>query len=93
MKSDDRIEKISRIAERIADFTGVRLVRVEYVKEGGRHILRVIISREGGTGTKECVEMSRALSKKLDEIDVIKEQYFLEVSSPGIESESPDSID
>jgi ribosome maturation factor RimP len=93
MKTEDRIERIRGIAERIADFTGVKIVRVEYVMEHGHHILRVIIDKPGGVGTKDCEEMSRALSKKLDEIDVIKEHYYLEVSSPGIDKEDVDSKD
>ena len=93
MKKDKRdfseiIDKIRVTAARIADSTGVEVVRVEYVKESGHNILRVIIDKEGGVGTQDCESISRALSKKLDELDIIKEHYFLEVSSPGIRGET-----
>ena len=32
-----------------------------------------------------CVAVSELISVKLDEVDPIKEEYILEVSSPGIE--------
>ncbi|HQM79749.1 MAG TPA: ribosome assembly cofactor RimP, partial [Candidatus Syntrophosphaera sp.] len=33
----------------------------------------------------DCAYFSRALSDELDELDIIPERYFLEVSSPGLE--------
>ena len=51
---------------------------MEYVKEKGEWYLRVIIE-------KTCVAVSEAVSEKLDELDLIKDEYYLEVSSPGIE--------
>jgi ribosome maturation factor RimP len=78
-------EQVRSVAERIADFTGVRLVKVEYVKEHGAMVLRVTIDKEGGVGTEDCVSVSRALNKKLDEMNCIGEHYYLEVASPGID--------
>ena len=34
---------------------------------------------------KECAKLSKIISEILDEKNLIKEDYFLEVSSPGIE--------
>jgi ribosome maturation factor RimP len=63
----------------------LELVDVEYVKEGKNWFLRVFIDKEGGIDISECGEVSELLSEKLDAIDPIKEAYFLEVSSPGVE--------
>lgn len=38
-----------------------------------------------GIGTDDCEKVSRYLSAKLDELDPIKQNYYLEVSSPGID--------
>ncbi len=84
MKADRTMERVKELAGRITEFTGVKLEKVEYVREYGKMVLRIIISKEGGVSTEDCESVSRALSKKLDEIDMIKEHYFLEVSSPGI---------
>ncbi|MDQ7825041.1 MAG: hypothetical protein RDV48_19730 [Candidatus Eremiobacteraeota bacterium] len=84
--SPQAMEQLRSVAERIAVFNGVELKTVEYLKEHGSMVLRVVIAKEEGIGTQECAAISRALSKKLDELDLIKEHYYLEVSSPGIES-------
>ncbi|PKR87093.1 ribosome maturation factor RimP [Heyndrickxia camelliae] len=61
------------------------LVDIEYVKEGKNWFLRVYIDKEGGVDIEECGMVSEQLSEKLDEIDPIPQNYFLEVSSPGAE--------
>jgi len=38
-----------------------------------------------GISTDDCEKVSRFLSEKLDETDPIEQNYYLEVSSPGIE--------
>lgn len=63
----------------------IYLVDVEYVKEGSNMFLKVYIDKDGGISIDDCQEISRILSKKLDDIDPIEENYFLEVSSPGID--------
>jgi len=63
----------------------LELFDIEYVKEGPDWYLRVYIDKEGGVDIEECERVSRMLSDKLDERDLIKGTYFLEVSSPGVE--------
>ncbi|WP_085992381.1 ribosome maturation factor RimP [Oceanobacillus senegalensis] len=63
----------------------LELVDIEYVKEGKNWFLRVYIDKPGGVDIIECGEVSEQLSEKLDEKDPIKDPYFLEVSSPGVE--------
>ncbi len=47
--------------------------------------MKVYIDKPGGINVDDTADISRLLNKKLDEVDLITEQYFLEVSSPGIE--------
>ena len=61
------------------------LVDVEYVKEGGDYFLRVYIDKEGGITLDDCQVVSTNLSAVLDEKDPIKDNYYLEVSSPGLD--------
>ena len=60
---------------------------VEYVKEGGRYVLRITIDREDGVDIDHCETFHRAIDPLLDEADPISDPYVLEVSSPGIERE------
>ena len=80
-------EKVSLIAEPLAEELGFFLWDVEYVKEGGRRVLRITIDSEDGITIDDCEKMHRALDPLLDEADPIEEAYYLEVSSPGIERE------
>ncbi len=73
------------MAEPIAENLGCYIYDVEFVKEGGLYFLRVFADRDGGIDLDACEEISRALSDVLDEKDPIKQNYYLEVSSPGIE--------
>ncbi|MEG1584551.1 MAG: ribosome maturation factor RimP, partial [Anaerovorax sp.] len=50
--------------------------------------LRVYIDSESedtGIGTDDCEKVSRFLSGRLDELDPIEQNYYLEVSSPGMD--------
>ncbi|MEW8971155.1 MAG: ribosome maturation factor RimP, partial [Mesobacillus sp.] len=63
----------------------LELVDIEYVKEGKNWFLRVYIDKDSGIDIEECGIVSERLSEKLDAIDPIPHNYFLEVSSPGAE--------
>ncbi len=73
------------LAEPIAKDEGCYIYDAEFVKEGGLCFLRIYIDKDGGVDLDICEKVSRALSEKLDEKDPIKQNYYLEVSSPGIE--------
>ena len=80
------IEKtIEEIVLPIVDKNNFELIDVEYIKEAGHYYLRVYIYKEGGIGLNDCKMVSEELSEMLDKIDPIKENYFLEISSPGID--------
>jgi len=64
---------------------GLELFDIKYVKEGPDWFLRVFIDKETGVTLEECELVSTKLSEKLDDNDVIKGAYYLEVSSPGVE--------
>lgn len=63
----------------------MELVDLEYVKEGPYFYLRVFIDREGGLDIEDITDVTRKINALLDEKDPIEEQYFLEVSSPGLD--------
>ncbi|GAA0862599.1 Ribosome maturation factor RimP [uncultured Clostridium sp.] len=63
----------------------IEIVDVEYVKEAGEYYLRIFIDKDGGVSLNDCEVITRAINPILDEKDPIKENYFLEVSSPGLD--------
>jgi ribosome maturation factor RimP len=82
-----KIEKmIIEMATPIAEENSCYIYDVEFVKEGGAKYLRVFADKnEGGMSLDDCEAINRRLSDLLDESDPIKENYILEVASPGIE--------
>lgn len=63
---------------------GFEIEHVEYVKEANNYILRIVLDKPSGTvDVDECEKVSRAVEDIIDTI--IKNEYVLEVSSPGIE--------
>ena len=70
----------------------LELWNVEFVKEVKDWFLRVYIDKVEGSEEKyvsieECENASRYLSEILDEKNPIEQNYYLEVSSPGLDRE------
>jgi len=64
---------------------GYRLYDVEYAKEGKDYFLIIYIDSDDGIGLTDCEKVTHAINDILDKADYIKQEYFLEVSSPGVE--------
>lgn len=84
-KGGTTVAAVWNIAEPIAESLGLKLWDVRFEKEGANWYLRVFIDKDGGVCIDDCVDMSHALDKPLDDEDPIEQSYCLEVSSPGIE--------
>lgn len=78
-------EKVEQLVKEPIEKLGYNLYDVEYVKEGPNYYLRVYIDKTNGIDLNDCEKVSDEINELLDRADYIKEQYFLEVSSPGIE--------
>lgn len=79
------VDIIEDVLQPFTDEKGIEIVDVEYVKEGRDRFLRVFIDKDPGVDLDDCELVSNFLSQELDKSDPIKDQYFLEVSSPGLE--------
>lgn len=77
-------EAVEKLAEKILADTEYEVVDVEYVKERDWY-LRVFIDKDGGVGLDDCQKVSNLLGDKIDETNIIKDRYILEVSSPGLD--------
>ena len=78
-------EKVETLIKKPIENLGYDLYDVEYAKEGKNYFLRIFIDKEDGIDLNDCEKVNNAITDLLDEADYIKEQYFLEVSSAGIE--------
>lgn len=85
MSKKEVLREVRELSRSIAADLKFELVDLEYVKENGRYFLRVYIHKDGGVNLDDCQKMSEALSAQLDQEDPIRDAYYLEVSSPGLD--------
>ena len=79
-------QQVEQIAMPVAEKLGLEIEYVEYVKEGGINILRIVIDNPGKvTSIDDCEKLSRLIDEEIDKNIDIKTEYTLEVSSPGLE--------
>jgi len=83
---EDREKENFRALREIVEGLGYECVGITLGNEERRAILRVYIDSLGGILVKDCETVSRSLNRFLDENeDYVRGQFYLEVSSPGIE--------
>jgi ribosome maturation factor RimP len=80
------------MAARIAGSYGLDIFDVELKREGGQHVLRVIVDRPGpaskpeeSVSIEDCARVAEELGTLLDVEDVMPGEYTFEVSSPGLD--------
>lgn len=78
-------EKVESLIKKKVEDLGYELYDVEYEKQGKDYYLNIYIDSSNGIDLNDCEKVNNEINDILDEADYIKEQYFLEVSSPGLE--------
>ena len=84
---NDIEKKIFDACEKAVTDENMMLLEVELVKEFGSLILRFTIDKDGGIDIDDTTLISEKVGLILDEIDPIDKEYYLEVSSVGLERE------
>ena len=78
--------KVENRLKPVIENIGYSIYDVQYVKEGKDYYLRITIDKKEGTiDINDCEKVNNAITDILDEENYIKDQYYLEVSSPGLE--------
>ena len=78
-------ERVESLIKAKIEKIGYELYDVEYSKEGKNYFLRIFIDSKNGIDLDDCEKVNNEIMEDLDNANYIKEQYFLEVSCPGIE--------
>lgn len=81
-KIEEKIEEL--VTEPIINL-GYKVYDVMYVKEGRDNYLRIFIDNDAGISIDDCEKVNNEITDMLDDANIIKDQYFLEISSPGVE--------
>lgn len=87
MAKPNTVQRVEEIVKPYAEALGLEIWDVTFKKEGTDWYLRIFIDKEGGVSIDDCVDLTHAVSKPLDEADPIAQNYMLEISSPGVERE------
>lgn len=78
-------KKVEDLVRPIIEKLGYEVYDVIYQKEGKSNHLIIFIDKEEGIGLNDCELVNNSITDILDEKDYIKNEYYLEISSPGIE--------
>lgn len=74
-------EKVRNLIEKKVNDLGVNIDSIVYEKESGNYFLRIVIDRDEGIDLDKCVEVTNLINPLLDEANIIKDGYTLEVWS------------
>jgi ribosome maturation factor RimP len=83
----EKLKKVKEIADSCAKELGMEIISVDFVHELGIKILRIIARKEPVMTIDDSGDLNRKISDELDAIDIFPDEYYLEVSSEGIEKE------
>ncbi|MEU3062531.1 ribosome maturation factor RimP [Streptomyces subrutilus] len=82
--STTQSDRLRALLEPLVAAKGLDLEEIELSKAGKRRMLRITVDSDEGVELDACAELSREVSDRLDESDVMGEdEYVLEVGSPG----------
>lgn len=79
------VNQVKELAIEFANKLELEILEVEWVNEFGTNILRIIADAPGSLNIDQATALNEAISEALDRLDLIEDEYMLEVSSPGIE--------
>ena len=78
---DKTLEKIKNIISEPIKKLDLVVDSIEYVKQGKYNFLNIVLDRINGIDLDTIVEATNMINPILDEYDLIKEEYILDISS------------
>ena len=78
-------EYIKEMIEKDIESLGCKVWGLEIFGRRANQTLRIFIDSEQGISLEDCEKVSKHVSKVLDTENDFSENYFLEVSSPGLD--------
>lgn len=78
---DKTLEKIKEIISEPISKLNLSVDSIEYVKQGKYNFLNIVLDRINGIDLDTIVEATNIINPILDEYDLIKEEYILDISS------------
>ena len=74
-------EKVRDVIEKSLKELDVLIDSIKYEKEGNNYFLRIVVDRNKTIDVDAIVEITKVINPLLDDADIIKDSYILDVSS------------
>lgn len=74
-------DKVRKLIEDPMKETGIIVDSIVYEKEGSNNFLRIVIDRNIPIDIDTCVMATNIINPLLDDADIIKDSYILDISS------------
>jgi len=81
----DTAERLWRVVEPYVAAEGIELDDIEVLGNGGSGIVRITVDADEPVEVGRIAELSRGISRLLDDDEPFAGSYTMEVSSPGLE--------
>ena len=78
---DSILEKIKELITEPISKLDLTVDSIEYVKNGKYYFLNIVLDRINGIDLDTIVEATNIINPILDEYDLIKDEYILDISS------------
>jgi Uncharacterized protein conserved in bacteria len=75
------VNEVTELIKKDVEESGYTIDEVVYEKEDRTNFLRIVIEKNGIIEVEDCVIVSKIINPLLDEADLIKESYILDVCS------------
>jgi len=75
------VESIQKLIKKPIEKEGYSLLNVSF---NGKELVVTISKKEGWVSIEDCVRVSKIIDPIIEKADLIKDSYYLTVSSPGI---------
>lgn len=81
------LQELTQLTTRAIEPLGLELVELSLRGPSRRRVLRLDIDRAGPEGVRleDCQLASGEVGDALDQVEILEDQYVLEISSPGID--------
>ncbi len=86
MDHQELVANLRGIILPILEAENIELVELNFFRVSARFILRILVDKkEGSIDISECARLNEKIGRILEERNIIRDRYTLEVSSPGLD--------
>ena len=79
------VDQIKKAIESEVHSLGYDYLEVHFLKENGNDVLRIIVDKDDPTSLEDIIKVNDVVSPIVDNLDLIKGRYMLDVTTLGVE--------